>query len=106
MLFPCSLHQACLHRALHEHGTSRAIRDHGHGEVDLAWVHLWGGTDGVVAGLEEGELCEQQRGGHLHRGELLQHLHNGGVLGPLPFLVLLQALQPGKEGGREERAAA
>lgn len=104
VLFPCSPTQAGLQSPLHQHGTSRSVRDHRHGEVHLAWVHLRGGADGVVAGLEQGELREQQRGGHLHRGELLQHLHDGGVLGPLPLLVLLQALQGG--GKRGERAAA
>ena len=61
-----------------------------------------GGADGVVAWLEEWQLSEQQGGRHLNGGELLQHLHQGWVVEPLPLLVLLQALWIEKEEEQEE----
>lgn len=80
--------------------TSGAVGDDGHGQVHLIGVHVWGGADGVVARLQQRQLGQEQRGGHLDGPELLQHLHDGGVLAPFPFLVLLQALCQG-EGQRE-----
>lgn len=106
MFLPYSPLQARLLFPLSEHGTSSAVGDHSHSEMDLSRVHLWRGADGVVAGLQQGQLREQQCGGHLYRGELLQHFHHGGILGPLPLLVLLQALQPGREGGRAAALAS
>lgn len=79
--------------------TSGAVGDDGHGEVHLVGVHVWGGADGIVAGLQQGQLGQEQGGGHLDGRELLQHLHDGGVLAPFPFLVLLQTLCQG-EGHR------
>lgn len=78
--------------------TPSMVRDHSHGEVDLLWVQVWRGADGVVARLQQGQLGEQQSGGHLNGGELLQHLHQRRIIEPLPLLVLLQAL-----GGDEKK---
>ena len=72
--------------------TSGSVRDDGHSEVDLPWMDVRGGADGVVAWLEQWQLSEQQGARHLNGGELLQHLHQGWVVEPLPLLVLLQAL--------------
>ena len=75
--------------------TSGAVGDNGHSQVHLVGVHVRGGADGIVAGLEQGQLGQEQGRGHLDGWELLQHLHNGGVLAPFPFLVLLQTLCQG-----------
>lgn len=72
--------------------TSGTVRDHSDGEVDLSGVQVWRGADGVVARLQQGQLGQQQSGGHLDGRELLHHLHQGRVVEPLPLLVLLQAL--------------
>lgn len=58
---------------------------------------LRGRADGVVARLQQGQLSEQQGGWHLDGGELLQNLHQRGVVEPLPLLVLLQTLE-GRRG--------
>lgn len=60
--------------------------------MDLSWVGVRGGADGVIASLQEGQLGEQQSGRHLDGRELLQHLHQRRVVVPLPLFVLLQAL--------------
>jgi len=83
--------------------TSGLVGDHGHGEVDLPRVEVRRGADGVVAGLQQGQLGEQQGGGHLDGGELLQHLHHRRVVVPLPLLVLLQALWRHAEREKEKR---
>lgn len=80
--------------------TSGAVGDDGHSEVHLVGVHVWGRTDGIVARLQQGQLGQEQGGRHLDGPELLQHLHDGGVPAPFPFLVLLQALCQG-EGQRK-----
>lgn len=72
--------------------TSGMVGHHSHGEVDLPWVQVWGRADGVVAGLQQGQLGEQQGGGHLDGRKLLHHLHQSGIVVPLPLLVLLQTL--------------
>lgn len=82
--------------------TSCVVRDDGHGEVHFLRVHVRGGADGIVTRLQKGQLGQEQGGGHLDGLELLQHLHDGGVLIPFPFLVLLQALHQG-EGQRRIR---
>ena len=72
--------------------TSGAVGDDGHGEMHLVGVHVRGGADGIVARLQQGQLGQEQGGGHLDGRELLQHFHDSGVLAPFPFLVLLQTL--------------
>lgn len=67
--------------------------------MDLSWVHVWRGADRVVARLQHGQLGEQQSGGHLDGGELLQNLHQCWIVVPLPLLILLQAL--GCQGERQ-----
>lgn len=80
--------------------TSSAVGNDGHSEVHFIRVHVWGGADGIVAGLQQGQLGQEQGGWHLDGWELLQHLHDGGVLAPFPFLVLLQTLCQG-DGQRQ-----
>lgn len=76
--------------------TSGAIGDHGYREVDLIGVHVRGGADRVVAGLQQGKLRQEESGWHLHRRKLFQHFNQRGVFGPFPFLVLLQTLDKRK----------
>ena len=52
---------------LHSHCpslTSGAVREHGHSEVDLRGFEVPGGADGVVPGLQNRELGEQEAGRH------------------------------------------
>lgn len=51
--------------------TSSAIGDHSHSQVDLAWVEVWWGADGIVAWLQQGQLGKEKRTGHLQRRKLL-----------------------------------
>lgn len=77
--------------------TSGAGREtDGHSEVHRASGTCPGGADGIVARLQQGQLGQEQGGGHLDGRELLQHLHDGGVLAPFPLLVLLQTLNRGQ----------
>ncbi|KAL0610637.1 hypothetical protein AAY473_020408 [Plecturocebus cupreus] len=66
--------------------TSGAVGNDGHSEVHFLRVHVWGGADGIVAGLQQGQLGQEQGGRHLDGRELLQHLHDDGVLLLLPRL--------------------
>lgn len=72
--------------------TSSVVGDNGHREVHFVGVHVWGGADGIVARLQQGQLGEEKCGWHLDGRELLQHLHHCGVLAPFPLLVFLQPL--------------
>lgn len=69
--------------------TSSVVGDNGHREVHFVGVHIWGGADGIVARLQQGQLGEEKCGWHLDGRELLQHLHHCGVLAPFPLLVFL-----------------
>lgn len=51
-----TLESACL--------TSGAIGDHSHSEVNLRGGVVLRGADGVVAGLQNGELGQQEGSGH------------------------------------------
>ena len=68
--------------------TSGAVGDDGHGEVHLVGVHVRGGADGVVPGLQNRELGEQEAGRHPQGRELLQHLQKCGAVGELPLVVI------------------
>lgn len=68
--------------------TSGAVREHGHGEVDLRGCAVPGGADGVVPGLQNRELGEQEAGRHPQGRELLQHLQERGAVGELPLVVV------------------
>lgn len=68
--------------------TSGAVREHGHGEVDLRGCVVPGGADGVIPGLQDRQLGEQEAGGHPQGRELLQHLQEGGAIGELPLVVI------------------
>lgn len=67
--------------------TSGAIGDHSHSEVDLRGGVVLGGADGVVAGLQNGELRQQEGSRHTQRWELFQHLQERGVVAELPIVV-------------------
>ena len=76
---------------LHSHCpslTSGAVREHGHSEVDLRGFEVPGGADGVVPGLQNRELGEQEAGRHPQGRELLQHLQECGAVGELPLVVI------------------
>lgn len=73
--------------------TLAVVGDDSNGEVDLAWAGTRRGADGVVAGLEQGQLGEEQGGRQSHRGELLQHLQQCRAPEPLPLLVQPRVLQ-------------
>lgn len=73
--------------------TLALVGDHGHGEVDACIAGVGCGADGVIAGLQQRQLGEQQRGGQPHGWELLQHLQQGGAAEPLPVLVQTGVLQ-------------
>lgn len=51
--------------------TSGTVRDHSNGEVDLSWVHVWRGADGVVTRLQQRKLGKQQSRRHLDGREFL-----------------------------------
>ena len=68
--------------------TSGAVREHGHSEVDLRGCEVPGGADGVVPGLQNRELGEQEAGRHPQGRELLQHLQECGAVGELPLVVI------------------
>lgn len=68
--------------------TSGAVREHGHGEVDLRGCVVPGGADGVIPGLQDRQLGEQEAGGHPQGREFLQHLQEGGAIGELPLVVI------------------
>lgn len=51
--------------------TSGAVGEHSHGEVDLRGCAVPGGADGVVSGLQNRELGEQEAGRHPQGGKLL-----------------------------------
>lgn len=73
--------------------TLALVGDHGHGEVDVCTAGVGRGADGVIAGLQQRQLGEQQRGGQPHGWELLQHLQQCGAAEPLPVLVQTGVLQ-------------
>ena len=80
--------------------TSGSVGNNGHSQVDLPWVGVGGGADGVVARREKGKLGQQQGGGHLDGGELFQNFHKGGGVVRRPLLILLQTLRTRRGGGR------
>lgn len=73
--------------------TLAVVGDDSNGEVDLARGGTGCGADGVVAGLEQGQLGEEQSSRQPHRGELLQHLQQCRAPEPLPLLVQPRILQ-------------
>jgi hypothetical protein len=68
--------------------TSGAVGDHGHSEVNLRGGVVLGGADGVVAGLQDRELRQQEGSGHMQGRELFKHLQERGVVAELPVIVL------------------
>lgn len=67
---------------------SGAVREHGHSEVDLRGCEVPGGADGVVPGLQNRELGEQEAGRYPQGREFLQHLQECGAVGELPLVVI------------------
>lgn len=56
--------------------------------MDLRGRAVPGGADGVVPGLQNRELGEQEAGRHPQGRELLQHLQERGAVGELPLVVV------------------
>lgn len=61
--------------------------------MDLSGRHVAGGADGIVPGLQERQLRQQESRGDLGRGKLLQDLQDVRAVVKLPLIVFFRALK-------------
>lgn len=68
------------------------VLDNGHSHMDLAWVSLWGGADGVEPWSQKGQVGEEQTSIQTHTWKLLKNLLQVWISQVLPLLILMGVL--------------